>query len=88
MEESPAPITETKGTTGGPVVKTFASGTEVPLVVRVRIPVGAEVGAILIILQITVNRVFIFYADTGKMSNARLTLRDVLPKNMYCIYHS
>ena len=43
VEESPAPITETKGTTGGPVVKTFASSTEGLLVVRVRTPVGAEV---------------------------------------------
>ena len=33
------------------MVKTFASGAEVPLAAKVRIPVGAEVGAILTILQ-------------------------------------
>ena len=33
------------------MVKTFASGAEVPLAARVRTPVGAEVGATLTILQ-------------------------------------
>ena len=33
------------------MVKTFASGAEVPLAARVRAPVGAEVGATLTILQ-------------------------------------
>ena len=39
VEESPAPITEAQGTTGGPVVKTFAPGAEVPLAARFRTPV-------------------------------------------------
>ena len=33
------------------MVKTFDSGVEVPLAARVRIPIGAEVGVILTILQ-------------------------------------
>ena len=39
------------GTIGGPVVKTFASGAEVPLAARDRTPVGTDVGVTLIVLQ-------------------------------------
>ena len=51
MEESPALILEAQGTTGGPVVKTFASDAEVPLAAWVQTLIGAEVGATLTVLQ-------------------------------------
>ena len=51
VEESPAPISEAQGTTGGPIVKTFASSAEVPVAARVRTPIGAEVGATPTVLQ-------------------------------------
>ena len=53
VDKIAAPITEALSTTGGPVVKTFASGAEVRLAARVRTPVGAKVGAALTILQTT-----------------------------------